>query len=164
MKNYRNGVTGLLNLVLGPIHWADENNTFTYFVGDRESPVTRAYPNINLAAYLGDAIDLLFWEDFFPDNVAHWERYFTHDELHSAVVALTSLGRQVTEAESGLAKARAGTDQRRERALAARTRLRALERLRERAARVHRREEGRREQRDLDEIGSLRAARARRQA
>jgi len=82
--------------------------------------------------------------------------------LHSAATALVSLGQRVAEAEAGLVEARRSASMRREAALAARTRLRALERLRERAALVHRRDEARREQRDLDEIGALRAARARR--
>ena len=82
--------------------------------------------------------------------------------LHSAAAALTSLAERVAEAEAGLAQARADAAERRQRALEARTRLRALERLRERAAALHRRDEARREQRDLDEIGALRAARDRR--
>jgi len=84
--------------------------------------------------------------------------------LHSAAAALAGLGQRVVEAAAGLVEARTSVAARREGALAARTRLRALERLRERAAVAHRRDEARREQRDLDEIGALRAARARRRS
>jgi sigma-B regulation protein RsbU (phosphoserine phosphatase) len=78
-------VSSLLDLVIGPVFESNENNTFVYFVGDRESPVTRAYPNINLAEYLGPAIDALFWRDFFQDNVQYWERYYQDEELRAAV-------------------------------------------------------------------------------
>jgi hypothetical protein len=78
-------VSSLLDLVIGPVFESNENNTFVYFVGDRESPVTRAYPNINLAEYLGPYIDALFWKDFFPDNVQYWERFYTDESFRAAV-------------------------------------------------------------------------------
>lgn len=87
-------VSSLLNLVIGPVFESNENNTFVYFVGDRQSPVTRAFPNINLAEYLGPAIDALFWKDFFQDNVQYWERYYTDDGLRSRVNA--AVGSPVT--------------------------------------------------------------------
>lgn len=78
-------VSSLLDLVIGPVFESNENNTFVYFVGDRQSPVTRAFPNINLAKYLGPAIDALFWRDFFQDNVKYWERYYEDPALREAV-------------------------------------------------------------------------------
>jgi len=87
-------VTSLLNLTIGPVFESNENNTFVYFVGDRESPVTRAYPNINLAEYLGDCIGLLFWQDFFPDNVRYWERYYTDGSFRERV--LSEVGTPIT--------------------------------------------------------------------
>ncbi|KPJ86881.1 MAG: hypothetical protein AMS17_10580 [Spirochaetes bacterium DG_61] len=87
-------ISSLLNLIIGPVFESNENNTFVYFVGDRESPITRAYPNINLAEYLGEYIDLLFWQDFFPDNVQYWERYYT-DELFREQV-LSDVGTPIT--------------------------------------------------------------------
>jgi sigma-B regulation protein RsbU (phosphoserine phosphatase) len=80
-------VSSLLNLIIGPVFESNENNTFVYFVGDRESPVTRAFPNINLAEYLGPAIDALFWKDFFQDNVQYWERYYTDQATRQRVTA-----------------------------------------------------------------------------
>ena len=62
-------VSSLLNLMLEPVFESNENNIFMYFIGDRQDPVTRAFPNINLAAGLGDSLDTLFWKDFFKDNV-----------------------------------------------------------------------------------------------
>jgi sigma-B regulation protein RsbU (phosphoserine phosphatase) len=55
-----------------------------YYVGDK-SPVTRAFPNINLAEYLGEALDFLFWRDFFQDNVQYWERYYQDRTLQQRV-------------------------------------------------------------------------------
>ena len=69
-------VSSFLNLIIGPVFESNENNTFVYFVGDRESPVTRAYPNINLAEYLGPYIDALFWTDFFPDIIQYCDQYY----------------------------------------------------------------------------------------
>jgi phosphoserine phosphatase RsbU/P len=69
-------VSALLSPLIGPVFESNENNTFVYFVGDRESPVTRAFPNINLAEYLGEALDFLFWRDFFQDNVQYWVSYY----------------------------------------------------------------------------------------
>jgi sigma-B regulation protein RsbU (phosphoserine phosphatase) len=80
-------VSALLSPLIGPVFESNENNTFVYFVGDRESPVTRAFPNINLAEYLGEALDFLFWRDFFQDNVKHWERYYQERELRDQVNA-----------------------------------------------------------------------------
>ncbi len=80
-------VSALLSPVIGPVFESNENNTFVYFVGDRESPVTRAFPNINLAEYLGEALDFLFWRDFFQDNVKHWERYYQDRALQEQVNA-----------------------------------------------------------------------------
>jgi sigma-B regulation protein RsbU (phosphoserine phosphatase) len=80
-------VSSLLSPLIGPVFESNENNTFVYFVGDRESPVTRAFPNINLAEYLGEALDFLFWKDFFQDNVQYWERFYTDRRLRERVEA-----------------------------------------------------------------------------
>ena len=80
-------VSALLSPLIGPVFESNENNTFVYYVGDKESPVTRAFPNINLAEYLGEALDFLFWRDFFQDNVQHWERYYRDRGLRQRVEA-----------------------------------------------------------------------------
>jgi sigma-B regulation protein RsbU (phosphoserine phosphatase) len=80
-------VSSLLDLLIGPVFQSNENNTFVYFVGDRESPITRAYPNINLAEYLGPYLDALFWKDFFPDNVQYWEKYYGSEPFRQEVSA-----------------------------------------------------------------------------
>jgi sigma-B regulation protein RsbU (phosphoserine phosphatase) len=87
-------VSSLLNLLIGPVFESNENNTFVYFVGDKQSPVTRAYPNINLAEYLGKDIDLLFWREFFPDNVKSWEKFFRDRQLQERI--LEKAGTSVT--------------------------------------------------------------------
>jgi sigma-B regulation protein RsbU (phosphoserine phosphatase) len=79
-------VSSLLNLLIGPVFESNENNTFVYFVGDKQSPVTRAYPNINLAEYLGDYIDLLFWREFFPDNVQYWEKFYQDNQFQEKII------------------------------------------------------------------------------
>jgi len=86
--------SSLLNLLIGPVFESNENNIFVYFVGDREAPVTRAFPNINLAEVLGDGLDTLFWKDFFKENVPYWERYYTDKSLSAAVTA--AVGSPVT--------------------------------------------------------------------
>jgi hypothetical protein len=84
----------LLNLVIGPVFESNENNTFVYFVGDKSSPITRAYPNFNLAEYLGEYIDLLFWKEFFVENVEPWERFYTDEFFQDEV--LRKVGTPVT--------------------------------------------------------------------
>jgi sigma-B regulation protein RsbU (phosphoserine phosphatase) len=86
--------TSLLNLLIGPVFDSNENNIFVYFVGDRDDPVTRAYPNINLAEMLGEGLDTLFWKDFFKENVPFWERYYTDESFRASVTA--SVGSPVT--------------------------------------------------------------------
>ncbi|HTP60392.1 MAG TPA: hypothetical protein VMM82_15830, partial [Spirochaetia bacterium] len=54
-------VSSLLNLMIQPVFESNENNIFMYYIGDRQDPVTRAFPNINLAENLGDSLDTLFW-------------------------------------------------------------------------------------------------------
>lgn len=82
-------VSALLNLLIGPVFESNENNSFVYFVGDRDNPITRAYPNINLATILADAglLDFLFWREFFAEYVAPWERYYTDADLRAEVLA-----------------------------------------------------------------------------
>jgi sigma-B regulation protein RsbU (phosphoserine phosphatase) len=80
-------VSSLLNLIIGPVFESNENNIFMYFIGDRQDPVTRAFPNINLAEVLGDSLDTLFWKDFFKDNVQYWERYYTDTGFRTDVLA-----------------------------------------------------------------------------
>ena len=86
--------SSLLNLLIGPVFESNENNMFVYFVGDREDPVTRAFPNINLAEGLGEGLDTLFWKDFFKENVPYWEHYYTDATLRDAVTA--AVGSPVT--------------------------------------------------------------------
>ena len=87
-------VSSLLNLMIEPVFESNENNIFMYFIGDRQDPVTRAYPNINLAEGLGDSLDTLFWKDFFKDNVPYWERYYTDKSFRTDV--LNASGSPVT--------------------------------------------------------------------
>jgi phosphoserine phosphatase RsbU/P len=78
-------VSSLLNLLIGPVFESNENNIFVYFVGDKADPVTRAYPNINLAEVLGEGLDTLFWKDFFKENVPFWEQYYTDGSFRKMV-------------------------------------------------------------------------------
>ena len=82
-------VSSLLNLLIGPVFESNENNIFMYFIGDRMDPVTRAFPNINLAEVLGDSLDTLFWKDFFKENVPYWEKYYTNEAFRAGVLAQT---------------------------------------------------------------------------
>ena len=66
---------------------------------------------------------------------------------------------RVAEADAGVAQARRALEEQRSRARLAHTRARALERLRERAVARHGRAAARVQQRELDEIGALRARR-----
>lgn len=78
-------VSGLLNLNMDAVFEANENNTLIYFVGDEETPITRAYPNRRLAEYL-DSFDLLslhFWETFFPGNTDAWREWYTNPALQA---------------------------------------------------------------------------------
>ncbi len=76
-------VSALLNLNIDAIFAANDNNALLYFVGNADTPVTRAYPNIHLVQVLGDAVSLLFWRDFFPDNVAAWREWYTDPALQA---------------------------------------------------------------------------------
>ena len=78
-------VSALMNLNMDAIFNANDSNALVYFVGNRENPVTRAYPNIHLVEVLGDAVDFLFWQDFFPDNVAAWEAWYTNPDLQAEI-------------------------------------------------------------------------------
>jgi len=74
--------SALLNLVMDAAYDANTNNTFIYYVGDEQSPVTRAYPNIRLVEVLGaEGLANLFWRDYFAPNVAGWTRWYTDDAL-----------------------------------------------------------------------------------
>ena len=77
--------SALLNLNMDALFESDKNDSFVYFVGDRESPVTRAYPNIDLATVLGEAKNSLFWQDFFAENPDSWSRWYTDPELQAQV-------------------------------------------------------------------------------
>ncbi len=78
-------ISSLLNLSMDGVFEANENNTFLYFVGDEDTPVTRAYPNIQLVDVLGDAVSLLFWQDFFPENTAGWKQWYTDSNLQAEI-------------------------------------------------------------------------------
>ncbi|MBX0328754.1 SpoIIE family protein phosphatase [Oscillochloris sp. ZM17-4] len=77
--------SALLNLSMQATFASNQNNKFIYFVGDEADPVTRAYPNIDLATALGDSASLHFWDDFFPGTVAGWTRYFRDPALRAQV-------------------------------------------------------------------------------
>jgi len=75
-------ISAMLNMVLGPVFEANNNNAFVYFVGN--PPVTRAFPNIDLVEALGDGVNLLFWKDYFAENVAGWTKWFRDDRLRQS--------------------------------------------------------------------------------
>ena len=80
------------------------------------------------------------------------------DEYRTADAAQRGLQARLAEAEAGSAQARGQLEESRWRVFEARTRVRALERLRERALREHQLRTARREQRELDEVAVQRAA------
>ncbi len=83
--------TSLLNLSMASVFESNSNLTFLYFVGDRGSAITRAYPNIDVAHYL-DSAGLLgfdFWADFFPDNVYPWEKFHLDKTFAEDVLSRT---------------------------------------------------------------------------
>ena len=77
--------SGLLNLSMDAVYEANANNAFIYFVGNKATPVTRAYPNIQLVDVLGEYVSLLFWQDYFAANVPNWERWYTDAQLQERV-------------------------------------------------------------------------------
>ncbi len=77
--------SALLNLSLDAAYDANSNNAFMYFVGNPKTPVTRAYPNIHLAEVLGDGLQLLFWRDYFAQNVESWTKWYTDPALQSRI-------------------------------------------------------------------------------
>lgn len=78
-------VSAMLNLNMDAIFAANDSNALVYFVGNKETPITRAYPNVHLVEALGDDVDFLFWRDFFPDNVAAWENWYTNPDLQEQI-------------------------------------------------------------------------------
>ncbi len=78
-------VSALLNLNIEAIYQANPNNAFIYFVGSPDAPVTRAYPNIQLAEMLGERLNLLFWKDFFSQNVDGWRKWYTDPDLQRRI-------------------------------------------------------------------------------
>lgn len=78
-------VTGLLNLNMDAIVETNQNSAFVYFVGNPETPVTRAYPNIHLVNALGDGLDLLFWQDYFAANPEGWAQWYSDPALRERV-------------------------------------------------------------------------------
>ncbi|MBN1875086.1 MAG: SpoIIE family protein phosphatase [Anaerolineae bacterium] len=77
--------SALLNLNLDAIYQANINNAFVYFVGNPDTPVTRAYPNIHLVEVLQDGLNLLFWKDYFAPNVTGWVQWYTDPDLQARV-------------------------------------------------------------------------------
>ncbi|MBF0187386.1 MAG: response regulator [Magnetococcales bacterium] len=82
-------VSSLLNLLMKPIFESSPVNSLLYFIGDRETPVTRSYPNLHLAKVLGEDIHNLFWRDWFARNVASWEKFHTDETFRKKVLATT---------------------------------------------------------------------------
>ncbi len=76
-------VSGLLNLNMDAVYGANENNALIYFVGNEETPITRAYPNIHLAEILDSdgLLSLHFWDAFFPGNTDAWREWYTNPAL-----------------------------------------------------------------------------------
>ncbi len=74
-------VSALLNLSMDAVYDANENQALIYFIGNEETPITRAYPNVHLVEVLGEAVNLHFWNDFFPGNTDAWRKWYTDAEL-----------------------------------------------------------------------------------
>jgi flagellar export protein FliJ len=81
--------------------------------------------------------------------------------LRTAVAGVRLLGSASRDAQQQVERARAATEQARELLLAARSRVRSLERLDERLAREERVAAEKVEQRELDEVATRRSGRAR---
>lgn len=78
-------VSSLLNLNMDAVYGANENHALIYFVGNEDTPVTRAFPNIHLVEVLGEAVSLHFWNDFFPGNTDAWREWYTNPELKESL-------------------------------------------------------------------------------
>ena len=78
-------VSSLLNLNMDAVYGANENHALIYFVGNEDTPVTRAFPNIHLVEVLGEAVSLHFWNDFFPGNTDAWKEWYTNPELSESL-------------------------------------------------------------------------------
>ncbi len=78
-------VSAILNLSMDAVYDANENQALIYFVGNEETPITRAYPNIHLVEVLGEAVNLHFWNDFFPGNTDAWRDWYTNPTLNQTL-------------------------------------------------------------------------------
>ncbi|MEM7336592.1 MAG: HAMP domain-containing protein, partial [Chloroflexota bacterium] len=78
-------ISGLLNLNIDAIQAVNENSSLIYYVGDIESPVTRAYPNKHLVGLLGEFVSLHFWNDFFPGTAEGMSTWFTDPAVQASV-------------------------------------------------------------------------------
>ncbi len=78
-------VSAVLNLNMDAVYHANENQALIYFVGNEETPITRAYPNIHLVEVLGEAVNLHFWNDFFPGNTDAWREWYTNPTLNQTL-------------------------------------------------------------------------------
>jgi phosphoserine phosphatase RsbU/P len=93
-------VSSILNLMLESTFESNINNSFLYFVGDKDNPITRAYPNIGLASVLDsqDILDFQFWREgergFFAENVQYWEMFFKDNDFRESVMG--KVGSRVT--------------------------------------------------------------------
>ena len=77
-------LSSLLNLTMEAAFHGNENNSLLYFVGSRDAAFSRTYPNIQLASIIGEVSNLLFW-DFFPENVAQWEKWYGDPNLQATI-------------------------------------------------------------------------------
>ncbi len=77
--------SALLNLSIDAIHEANYNSSLSYYIGDIESPVTRAYPNKHLVGMLGENVSLHFWNDFFPGTAEGLSTWFTNPDIQDKV-------------------------------------------------------------------------------
>ena len=79
-------ISALLNLSMDAIYEGNSNNSYIYYTGDVDAPVSRNYPNYHLVGILGEeGLQNLFWRDYFPDNVAGWESWYTDEALQKRV-------------------------------------------------------------------------------
>jgi len=78
-------VSALLSPLIGPVFESNENNTFACTTWRPRKPGHPGLPEHQPGGEPGRGPDWLFWQDFFQDNVQHWERYYQDAALRERV-------------------------------------------------------------------------------
>ena len=87
--------SALLNPYLKATFDSSEYSSLIYFVADQDNPVTRAYPNINLAEVLDSQglLNFLFWSEgeqsFFGENMEPWRKFYTDESFRNSILETT---------------------------------------------------------------------------